>query len=301
MHDFGLLRHQLLALLLEVFKRTRLAREGAEVHWNESLNIRQETLSRVGRLARAHAVDVADRENCYVRFVKVIDKLHVRENVSVARMIDREIMVRNCHYKSTGHAADNQSVLRPLADARVLGMHHRDLGIAKVDRATRLHLLHHSHRNLVEQRKVSGDLSRANNLALLLLSRNHHERRRRAVVWLSMRHQGQVAVVRRASLLLFLRAVLVIGPDVDVDDALNTLVIEELNLETTMTEPVHVHFAFHRSVGERLRMHHVHFTLQNCLLGSYRRHTLLLFRFLGGGREVFIVISVQRRSEFIKL
>ena len=48
-------------------------------------------------------------------------------------------------------------------------------------------------------------------------------------------------------------------------------------------------------------MHHVHFTLQNRLLGSYRRHTLLLLRFLGGGREVFIVISVQRRSEVVKL
>ena len=249
MHDFGLLRHQLLALLLKVFKRSRLAREGAEVHRNECLNIRQEILNRVGRLARAHAVDVTDREDCHVRLVKIIDKLHVRENVGVARMIDREIMVRNSHYKSAGHATDNQRVLRPLADARVLGMHHRDLGIAKVDRATRLHLLHHCHGNLMEQRKVGGNLSRANNLALLLLARNHHERRRRAVVWLPVRHQGQVAVVRRASILQLLRTVLVIGPNVDVDDALNILVVEKLNLEATMAKPVHVHFAFHRSMG----------------------------------------------------
>jgi len=66
---------------------------------------------------------------------------------------------------------------------------------------------------------------------------------------LSMGNQSQIAIVG-ALFLLLLWTVLVVYPNIDVDAPLRIIFIFELNLESSVSEPLDVHLTLHRLVSQ---------------------------------------------------
>jgi hypothetical protein len=168
------------------------------VHGEHRGGVCEVSLHCVGRLFRAHGEIATDWKQQVGWRVELVDDLHVTEDTSVTRVVDRHIA--KSEYPASWRTTVNEMAFVEATAGTVVSRGHREFAEAHVCGSTLVHLLDLVCGDTLMGFQVLSNLVDANNLCVGLLGSFKERLCASSVIKVAVGNQNQVCIVRHLRL-----------------------------------------------------------------------------------------------------